>query len=110
MVKLSPATCQIILQVFAPEDQAEAARILAYDCANNIPLFETQDETGLDRMRFAVLKLCRGNLAELRWWVGLAQEDWRNVLLAAGFAEKGSAHREWARATYGVTSTEPSET
>jgi hypothetical protein len=110
MVKLSPATCQIILQVFAPEHQAEAAHILAYDCADNLPLFETQDEIRLDRMRFAVLKLCRGSLSELRWWVSLAQEDWRSVLLAAGFAEKGSAHQEWAKATYGVTSTEPSET
>ena len=110
MVKLSAATCHIILRVFAPENQAEAARILAYDCADNIPLFETQDEIGLDRMRFAVLKLCRGNLAELRWWASLAQQDWRDVLLAAGFAEKGSAHRDWARTTYGVTSTDPSET
>ncbi len=44
MKKLSPATCQLILQVFSPQDQAEVAQILANECADNLPLMEHQDE------------------------------------------------------------------
>ena len=105
MRKLSPATCQLVLQVFSPQDQAEVARILANECANNLPFMEHQNEVGLEPVRFAVVKLSRGNIADLRWWATMARVDWRDLLAAAGFAGSPTAHQEWASATYGVTFT-----
>ena len=110
MRKLSLATCQLILQVFSPQDQAEVAHILAYDCADNLTFLENQDELGLEPVRFALLKLSRGTIAEFKWWANMARVDWRDLLTAAGFAGSPTAHQEWASTTYGITSTKPSGT
>jgi len=110
MRKLSPATCQLVLQVFPSQDQAEVAQVLANDCADNLPFMEHQNEYGLEPVRFAVVKLSRGNIAELRWWANLARVDWHDVLTAAGFGGSPTAHQAWASASYGITSTKPSET
>jgi hypothetical protein len=107
MRKLSPATCQLILQVFSAQDQPEVAQVLANRCADNLPFLENQDEYGLEPMRFAVVKLSQGNIAEFRWWANMAQTDWRDVLAAAGFAGSPTAHQQWASMSYGITSTKP---
>ena len=108
MRKLSPATCQLILRIFSLQEQAEVAQILANDCADTLPFMEHQNEYGLERVRFAVLKLSRGSIAEFKWWVTMAKVDWLDLLAAAGFAGSPTAHQEWAKATYGITSTKPS--
>lgn len=110
MRKLSPATCQLILRAFSPPDQPEVAQTLVNECADNLPFMERQDQYGLEPVRFAVVKLSRGNIAEFRWWANIAREDWPDLLAAAGFAGSPTAHQEWAKAAYGVTSTKPSET
>ena len=110
MKKLSPATCQLILRIFSSQDQAEVAQALANGCADNLTFLENQDEYGLEPVRFAVLKLSRGNIAEFRWWANMAKVDWHDLLAAAGFSNSLTAHQEWAKATYGITSTMPSGT
>jgi len=110
MRKLSPATCQLILRVFSSQDQAEVAQILANECADNLPFMEHQNEYGLEPVRFAVLKLSRGNIAEFKWWATMAKVDWHDLLTAAGFGSSSTAHQEWASASYGITSTKPSGT
>jgi hypothetical protein len=50
---------------------------------------------GIERIRFAALKLCRGDLSALQRAVGLAKKDWRDVLVAAGFESDVAAHRSW---------------
>ena len=110
MKKLSPATCQLILRAFSPQNQAEVARILANECADNLPLMERRDEYGLEPVRFAVVKLSRGNIANLRWWASLARVNWNDLLVAAGFSASPTAHQEWASASYGVTLTKPKGT
>lgn len=111
MKKLSRATVEIINRLFAPEQQARVGRLLAEECGDNLPFLESQDEHGLEPIRFAVLKLSRGNLLEMEWWVSLAKADWRDVIRAAGFAGSPTAHREWAADVYhGRTSTTPSKT
>jgi hypothetical protein len=49
----------------------------------------------LERIRFAALKLSAGNLEALRSAVGLANRDWRDLLMAAGFGRDVDAHRSW---------------
>ena len=111
MKKLSLATCQLLLEVFSSqEDQIEAARTLANECADNLPFMEYQEEYALEPVRFAVMKLSRGSIAEFRWWVNLAKTDWRGVLAAAGFDASPTAYQAWAAMTYGITSTKPSGT
>jgi len=56
---------------------------------------EKSTAQSLERIRYAVLKLSHGDLAELRKAVESAQIDWRDVLVAAGFGNDVRAHGAW---------------
>jgi hypothetical protein len=81
--------------VFTSPDRAEAARLLATECGNNLPFCEDSDEFTLERLRYAAMKLSDGTLADLREAIALAKTDWRDLLMAAGFAEDVTAHQRW---------------
>jgi len=49
----------------------------------------------LERVRSAAIRASRGNMRELRDAVALAQLDWRDLLLAAYFADDVEAHLRW---------------
>jgi hypothetical protein len=83
--------------MFATEQQAEVGRILVQECGTNLPFLEKADETALERVRFAVLKLSNGNISELRRAVALAKSDWRDALMAAGFGYSETEHKQWAQ-------------
>lgn len=95
MVPLSPETEERLRAVFAPGLWAEAARLLVEECGDNLPFCERATPESAERIRYAVLKLSRGDLAECRRVVREAQIDWRDVLMAAGFGEDVSAHLNW---------------
>jgi hypothetical protein len=46
-------------------------------------------------VRFAALKLSEGRLDRLEEAIKLAQTDWRDLLVAAGFAHDVEAHLNW---------------
>ena len=69
--------------------------MLRDECGNNLPLMKDKDETALERLRFAALKLSQGELNKLLDAVILAQTDWRDLLVAAGFADDVQAHLSW---------------
>ena len=50
-------------------------------------------EAALERLQFAALKLSEGNLDKLDRAVALANRDWRDLLMAAGFGEDVDAHK-----------------
>ena len=95
MIPLSPNTTGRLRHIFAAEDHAEAERLLVEECGTNIPLCETADPKAMERIRFAALKMSRGSIGELRKWIALAQIDWRDLLVAAGFADDQTAHERW---------------
>jgi len=49
----------------------------------------------MDRIRFAALKLSKGDLERLQEAVRLAKIDWRDLLVAAGFANDINIHQSW---------------
>jgi len=49
----------------------------------------------LERVRSAAIRTSRGNMGRLREAVALAQLDWRDLLLAADFADDLEAHLRW---------------
>jgi len=95
MVSLTGDTLEKIRALFPPELQSNVADILATECGNNLPFFENADEHQLERIRFAVLKLSNGDLSELKQAIHFAKIDWRDVVVAAGFANSLTAHKEW---------------
>jgi hypothetical protein len=92
---MSPETRRKLERLFSPEQRSVAIEVLEAACGSNLPLIEKQGAEGIERVRCAVLKLSGGSLEKLRAAVRLAQNDWRDVLVAAGFANSLTAHLTW---------------
>ena len=95
MSELTEATWERLRKLFPPEQHQEVAALLLNECSNNLPFCRNSDAYELERIHFAVLKLSEGNLKELQQAVALAQVDWRDVLMAAGFGHSVTAHQTW---------------
>jgi hypothetical protein len=95
--RLSATTIELIEKIFPPDQQNEVTNILLCKCGNNLLDHENDDEHELERVRFAVLKMSKGDIERLRRAVKLAQEDWRDAFLAAGFEVSTTAHKVWAK-------------
>jgi hypothetical protein len=93
--RLSPETERRVNLLFRPEEQNAAATLLITECGNNLPGLEILDEYQLERFRFAALKLSNGNLDKLRQAIALAKDDWRDLLVAAGFGNDVTEHNRW---------------
>ena len=94
-VPLSSETRSRLEALFDPSEQAEAEQLLVELCGSNLPFCEDSDATSLERIRFAALKVSGGRLAELYSAVDLANVDWRDLLVAADFAQDVEAHKAW---------------
>ncbi len=71
--------------------------LMAEECGQNLPFMKAADERSLERVRFAILKISQGDPDRLLEAVALAQVDWRDVLVSAGFGYDVLAHQEWAQ-------------
>lgn len=92
---LSPKTRSHIAALFVPVDVEAAELLLATRCGHQLPFMAHASTDVLERIRFAALRLSRGRLPELNDAVVLAETDWRDLLVAAGFADDHTAHRRW---------------
>ena len=94
-IPLSPETQRRLDALFTEPDRENVAHVLVTQCGDNLPLWHDMNPQGLERIRFAALKLSNGSLAELTRAVQIAQVDWRDVLVAAGFGHDPRAHEAW---------------
>jgi hypothetical protein len=94
-VPLSPETLRRLEMLFTPADRPEAEALLVNECGNNLSFLEELDMYRLERFRYATLKLSGGDLSMLRRAANLAKQDWRDLLMAAGFGEDITAHERW---------------
>ena len=92
---LSSETIRRLEQVFAVHLRAEATVLLTRDCGSNLPLGKMDTAAGLERIRFAALKFSKGTIAGLVEAIYLAQADWRDLLVAAEFADDVNVHLRW---------------
>jgi hypothetical protein len=95
-VELSEQTWQIIRILFSASQHDEVARLLGQECGNNLPFLANLDKLALERFRFAALKLSEGRMDKLQTAIGVAKRDWRDLLVAAGFANSLTEHKRWA--------------
>jgi len=92
---LSPGTVQRIAALFPLPERAEVSQLLVAECGDNLPLADNLGPAGIERVRFAVLKISSGSLDGLWAAVALAQQDWRDALVEAGFYDDVRAHLTW---------------
>jgi hypothetical protein len=88
---LTSGLTQRIAMMFRPDDIEFVSSLLTEECSSKLTRFPVL----LDRIRYAVLKLSGGDLDELRKAISLAQRDWRDALVAAGFAQSLDVHESW---------------
>jgi len=93
--RLSPETEKRIALLFPPSEQERVRTLMLEECGSNLPFLQDFDEFKLERFRFAALKLSEGQLNKLDRAVAIAKRDWRDLLVAAGFANNIEAHRSW---------------
>ena len=90
---LSPAIIERLNVLFPNSTRRHAASELAWLGSRATELSRHPDD--LERTRFAVLKLSDGDLDQLADWISEARQDFRGVLLAAGFARDVQSHLQW---------------
>ena len=95
MSGLSEATWEKIRALFAPTQHDEVAAILQNECGNNLPFLHSKTPEELERVRFAALKLSQGRMDKLRRAVRVANADWRDLLVGAGFADSVDSYKQW---------------
>lgn len=96
-VALTANTLWLIERMFPSELCASVVALLEAECGSGLPFMGEARPEGLERVRFAVLKLSKGSTTELAREVALAKIDWRDVLVAADFATDVRAHQVWLR-------------
>jgi hypothetical protein len=94
-MKLTEETMERVALLFPVASREEAALLLDRECSNNLPFLDKASPADLERFHFAALKLSDGNLGRLRDAIQLAKQDWRDLLVAAGFAHSCDAHLRW---------------
>ena len=88
---LTTGTEQRVTILFGPNDIELVSSLLTDECGLSL----TEYPELLERIRFAVLKLSRGDLNALQRAIDLAKLDWRDVLVCAGFGDDIKAHESW---------------
>ena len=83
MKPLSPTTTQHLKTLFSVGDRRAAEQAL---------LSWSEDS---ERLRFAALRSSHGDLRALDDAITLGQTDWRDLLVAADFADDIHAHEKW---------------
>ena len=90
-----------IAALFGGESVDAVAALLVADCGEGLPLIGSQGVNGVERVRCAVLKISGGSRERLDKAIRMANRDWRDVLMAAGFANDPFLHRAWLDQTEG---------
>jgi hypothetical protein len=92
---MSPETLRRIEQVFPEHLRADVTGYLVTQCGWNLPFCKHDTAIEMERIRFAVLKLSNGTIDGLLRSIQVAQQDWRDLLMAAGFGNDVEAHKYW---------------
>ncbi len=84
-----------IMRLFSPDEQEEVKHLLQEDCGAALACSDDASPEFFERVQCAALKLSEGRIDKLYGAIALAQTDWRDLLVSAGFAERAQAHKDW---------------
>ena len=93
---LQAATLERLEALFQGDERERVAATLFKRCGYSLSSdWDDSYDPLIERIRCACLKLSGGTLEGLEDGLRLARTDWRDLLVAAGFAEDESAHLAW---------------
>ena len=94
-IPLSDRTCCVLDCLFDDPFRSELHAALVDLVSENIPFCENQTPEGMERIRFAIVKLVASDNRNLDSSLDLAQTDWRDLLMSAGFGYDSNQHNDW---------------
>jgi hypothetical protein len=94
-IELTPDTERLVQVLFAQEHHASVLALLRTQCGAGVHFGPSPTPESMERLRFAVLKLSEGSMEKLARALEVANIDWRDVLVAAGFGHDALIHRRW---------------
>ena len=97
MSALSKRTKELIHCLYKSDEALTVCDMLEVKCGTEALSCDGWTPENMERIRFAVLKLAYENTLDLRAALSLAQSDWRDLLMFAGFGQDVKAHEKWAK-------------
>ena len=94
-MELTGRTISAIKALFAAEEHESVKELLFTDCSNNVAGCSTWTQENLERLWLSVLKLSAGDIEKLYSAISLAQTDYRDLFMSAGFGQDIQAHKKW---------------
>ena len=95
-MELTKRTIEIIEELFSSGECRSVQDLLLADCSNNLAGCDGWQSESLERVWLSILKLNSGNLDKLYSAISLAQTDYRDLFMSAGFGEDIYSHKKWA--------------
>ncbi len=98
MLPLSPKTETLIAVVFRDQShdhQRHIAQLLQKEVGQNLPFCDSHTSEGMERLRFAVIRLIAERGLTEAMAIDLAKRDWRDLLMFADFGYDAHAHVGW---------------
>jgi hypothetical protein len=94
-IPLSEKTKRAAELLLAEPDRSRIEQRLVAETSEEIPMWREFTPEGLERIRFSVLKLIAQGPKNENSAFNNAKEDWRDLFMAAGFAESATEHERW---------------
>ena len=94
-IPLSARTTAVAEALFDEPMRSHVKHTLLDSVSENIPFCDNETPEGMDRIRFSVMKLANENSDNFAMAVELAQTDWRDLFMAAGFGHDANEHNNW---------------
>ena len=94
-IALSLRTSNLLTKCVTEEQRAMVEDLLVSDVSENVPWHHDDSPEGMERIRFAIIKLTLCNELNLPMAVDQAKRDWRDLLVMAGFADDINEHLDW---------------
>ena len=95
MIILSNKTKKIIGLLFKSDQARIVEEILLDDCSRNISSCNDWEVESLERIWISVLKISSGDMRKFESAVKLANTDYRDLFMTAGFGYDSEAHKKW---------------
>jgi hypothetical protein len=95
MSALSSRTEQLVRCMFKAAEVWKLRVLLENECGTEALACRGWTPEQMERIHFAVIRLGKESPEALSEAVKLAQTDWRDLLMVAGFGEDLEAHSKW---------------
>lgn len=95
MSALTPRTLELIERIPQPELRERLLARLESECSKEALGCTGWAPEHMERLWFAILKLIGGESDKVDEVFALARSDWRDLLVAAHFANDIDAHNKW---------------